>query len=139
MSKKSKRPLHKHTIFVEFESNQDFLIRFLIDRAEFLEAKSGIIPEEIDAKCINFTGMRLNLLIDTLLQTSIRTKLVKQSGVCDLLTYIPKIEVGETTLFISKEEHKDFTSLFHKLTENKEGLIPFVDYFQQFCQALEGI
>jgi len=137
MSKKSKRPLRKHTMLLKLESDQDFLIKFLIDKAEFLESKFEIIPEEIDANCINFTGMRLNLLIDTLAETSFRVKFVKKFGSCDPLVYIPKIEIGKNALTISKENHKDFISLTHKLNENKEGLASFVDYFQKRCEVLE--
>lgn len=139
MTKKIKKDkLSKHSVLLDFDKQQMKIMSFLVNGANFLEAKYGIIPETVDRECIERVGMRLNLLIPAVLEISFRSQLLEAGEIKNPLVYFPKIRIGENTIFISEKEHQDFCLLYNNITANKDGLATFLDYFHEYCEAEIG-
>jgi len=136
MSKKcNKVKWNKHSVFLDPNSDQMFVLKSLLNGADFLEDKYGIIPEVVDKRCIESVGMRLNLLIPVLLEIGFRSQLLTAGKIKDPLVYFPKTRFGDNITYISEKDHKDFCLLFNIMSENTSGFITFFDYFHQYCEA----
>ena len=104
MSKKCKKvKWNKHSVFLDPNSDQMFVLKSLLNGAEFLEDKYGIIPEVVDKRCIESVGMRLNLLIPVLLEIGFRSQLLTAGKIEDPLVYFPKARFGDNITYISEK------------------------------------
>ena len=126
--------LQKHHITID--PRQDSMMLMLASLSEFRQKwidKEGALPEEIDARCVDMTGMRFNLLLTTMCEAHTRLLLVKQGAIPDVFTYMPEMQVGCQTYPISKQEHKQIVSCMEQYSKTGDKVPQFLDSLSDFA------